>query len=237
MPVFDHIPVDLSEETIAHALRLDRREGGKEIGRDLRREAISLLEPRAFYRMAFIEKKAAEEVRIENRIFRSRVLRVNLEKAEKVFAFIVTVGGALEKHAASAGDLLDQYYLENLADLALQEAADYLNLHLRDRFGFKNLSRMSPGSLPDWPISEQVPLFDLLGDVESKIGVRLTDSLLMLPRKSISGILYPSEESFFSCCLCPRKDCVGRQTPYDPDLRKEYEVGPPPGCKNQGSGI
>ena len=36
------------------------------------------------------------------------------------------------------------------------------------------LSSMSPGSLEDWPISQQRPLFSLFGDVEAKIGVKLT---------------------------------------------------------------
>ena len=73
---------------------------------------------------------------------------------------------------------------------------------------------MSPGSLEDWPITEQTKLFSIFGDTERLIGVRLTDSMLMVPRKSISGILFPSEEGFTSCQLCDRERCPGRKAPY-----------------------
>jgi hypothetical protein len=222
MPVIQDIPIDLAEDDIVRALRLDSpalgsSRGGRKRARDLWREARPLLHPRAFYRPAFV-------VRIEGRVFRSRILRVNLEAVEKVFPYVVTVGPDLETHAVGE-DLLHRYYLETLADLALGAAADAVDKRLRRRFGFATLASMSPGSLADWPITEQVPLFDLLGEVEAEIGVRLTDSLLMLPRKSISGIFFPSEESFISCRLCPRTVCQGRKAPYDPDLRKEYEDG------------
>ena len=81
---------------------------------------------------------------------------------------------------------------------------------------------MSPGSLEDWPIEQQAPLFEMLGDVEDLIGVKLNDSLLMLPAKSISGIYFPTEVSFFSCQLCPRERCESRKATYDPKLAEEY---------------
>ena len=80
---------------------------------------------------------------------------------------------------------------------------------------------MAPGSLADWPITQQQQLFSLFGDVEAKIGVRLTDSFLMLPMKSVSGVYFPTETSFESCRLCPRKVCPGRRAPYDPKLWEE----------------
>ena len=53
------------------------------------------------------------------------------------------------------------------------------------------------------------------------IGVRLTDSFVMLPMKSVSGVYFPTEHTFASCQLCPRDDCPGRSAPYDPKLWKE----------------
>jgi hypothetical protein len=82
---------------------------------------------------------------------------------------------------------------------------------------------MSPGSLEDWPITEQPKLFSLFGNTERVIGVRLTDSLLMVPRKSISGILFPSEENFISCRLCPREVCPSRKAPYDESHAAKYK--------------
>jgi hypothetical protein len=84
---------------------------------------------------------------------------------------------------------------------------------------------MDPGSLEDWPITEQPKLFSIFGDTERLIGVRLTDRLLMVPRKSISGIFFPSEEGFSSCQLCEREKCPSRRTPFDPTLAAKYEQG------------
>ena len=50
------------------------------------------------------------------------------------------------------------------------------------------------------------------------IGVKLTESYLMEPNKSVSGIRFPTEERFESCMLCPRQDCPGRRSAYDPEL-------------------
>ena len=87
---------------------------------------------------------------------------------------------------------------------------------------------MSPGSLPDWPIEEQKKLFALLGDVQGVLGVRLNESLLMLPRKSVSGLFFPTEISFYSCQLCPRSNCEARKAAYNEDKAKEYGVLPEP---------
>ena len=77
---------------------------------------------------------------------------------------------------------------------------------------------MSPGSLADWPLQEQRQLFTILGNTWDTVGVRLTDSLLMVPIKSVSGIRFPTESSFESCQLCPRAQCPGRRAPYDAGL-------------------
>ena len=78
----------------------------------------------------------------------------------------------------------------------------------------KNISSLNPGSLKEWPITGQVPLFELLGGVTEDIGVVLSDSLLMSPVKSVSGIMFQSEEAYENCQLCPRENCPGRRAPY-----------------------
>jgi hypothetical protein len=77
---------------------------------------------------------------------------------------------------------------------------------------------MNPGSLPDWPLSEQRPLFTLLGENPGTIGVELMDSFLMTPVKSVSGMWFPTEERFESCQLCQRHNCPGRRAQFDAGL-------------------
>jgi hypothetical protein len=160
-------------------------------------------------------EKGEGTVEVAGVAFRSSVLRRNLDAASKVFPYIITVGPELERAAAGEGDLLKQYYLEEMANIALESAAGWLASRIEACFGLSFLSSMSPGSLEDWPIAEQPKLFSLFGDTERLVGVRLTESLLMVPRKSISGILFPSEEGFVACRLCDRESCPSRQAAYD----------------------
>jgi hypothetical protein len=164
-----------------------------------------------------------DEVVIAGTRFRSRVLRKNLDDVGRVFPVVMTVGPRLEE-AADRSDMLERYYLDAIANLILAEARLQLIRHLCDRFGIEKLSWMSPGSLQEWPIEEQRPLFSLLPGVEDRLGVHLTESCLMLPRKSVSGIYFPSETTFFSCRLCPRERCENRKARYDEALVKEYGI-------------
>ena len=84
-------------------------------------------------------------------------------------------------------------------------------------------STMNPGSLIDWSITEQKKLFKLLGNPAKEIGVELTKSSLMLPAKSVSGLVYPTEKDFENCQVCPRLKCPNRSAPYDEELiEKRY---------------
>jgi len=60
--------------------------------------------------------------------------------------------------------------------------------------------------------------------VESAVGVTLSNSLLMIPRKSLSGIYFPTESPFMACQLCPKQSCPSRKAGYDENLAREYNV-------------
>ena len=117
-----------------------------------------------------------------------------------------------------ADDMLAGFYADAINQAVLKSAFGGFINHLANAYSLTNPSAMNPGSLGDWPINQQRPLFDLLGDVEGTIGVHLKESFLMVPTKSVSGILFPTEESFASCQLCPRDNCPNRRAPYDPEL-------------------
>ena len=214
METIDRIPVTLEPGEIAPRLRFDPVRAGFESLDGLVGLAQGLIGPRAVYEVAYIGARGEGTVEVAGVTFASPVLAKNLEPANKVFPYIVTVGPELERAAGEQGDLLKQYYLEEMANMALESAAEWLSARLEERYGLGPLSNMSPGSLEDWPITEQVKLFSLFGDTERSVGVRLTDSMLMVPRKSISGILFPSEEGFVACQLCDRAVCPGRKAPF-----------------------
>jgi hypothetical protein len=168
--------------------------------------------------MAFIESKGDDTVTVDGVTLTSRVLRVNLEQAHRVFPYAVTCGSELDQWSSKITDMLLKYWAEEIKETVLYMAIDFFKNHLVEYYQLGQLSRMSPGSLADWPIEEQRPLFSLLGNTKDLIGVHLTSSLMMVPTKSVSGIIFPTEFDFTSCQLCPREVCPGRKAAYDKDL-------------------
>jgi len=222
MAVLDNFSIQFSPDYLIKQLRLDKKKEALRLVQDLIRSAKALITPKIIYRVSYVEGRAEKSVVIDGQTFSSSVLHKNLQNVERVFPYVVTVGKALEETASSMDDLLQQYYLETTADVALGLGKQHLERHLKKHYGLAKISSMSPGSLPNWPITEQKPLFAVIGDTEELVGVRLTDSMLMLPRKSISGIVFPTEVTFTSCQLCPRERCEARKAAYDASLKDKY---------------
>lgn len=221
MEILEHIPVGLEPEEIRRSLYMEGLEHDN-MAQALMEAARPLIRARALYRVCYIDVKSENGVSTEGTSFKSRVLRRNLDEVERIFPYVVTIGDRLERKADACEDLLEQYCLDAIGNIALSKAREGLEERLRSRFCLDGLSMMSPGSLEDWALEEQRPLFSLLGDVTSAIGVKLNQHLFMIPRKSVSGIYFPTDVPFFSCQLCARKKCPERKARYDVKLAREY---------------
>jgi hypothetical protein len=176
--------------------------------------------PKAGYREAFIDAKGEATVTIEGTMFQSRVLRGNLESAERVFPFLVTCGRELDQVAPLGEDFLTEFWWDLIKGELLGVARQYLAQHLERRYRLPKTSAMHPGSgdAAVWPIQQQRELFTLLGDIPRQIGVELTDTYLMIPNKTVSGIGFPTETDFRSCQLCRRAVCPNRAAAFDQAL-------------------
>lgn len=221
--ILDAIPFEPDMGALCARLRV---RPDSDDGADLARlldQARAVARPRALYGVAFIDARSDDTVDLDGIRFTSRVLRVNLDAAHRVFPYIATCGVELDDWTHGLDDILHQYWAEAIKEAALRDATAALNDAIEARYRPGKTSTMNPGSLMDWPLREQRPLFDLLGDPQSAIGVRLSDSYLMSPNKSVSGLRFPTESSFASCQLCPREDCPGRRAEFDPGLWEKYE--------------
>lgn len=223
MKILEDIRVNLDPKKIGEKL-LVQKTGNWGQFQELFEAARTVITPKATYGIRYIGEKLEDAVIIDGICFRSRVLRKNLEMVGRVFPYVVTIGPGLEEKADASQDLLEKYYLDTIGNIALNKARKYLEDELEARFAIEGLSLMSPGSLKDWPIEEQRSLFSLLEGGENAIGVKLNDSLLMIPRKSVSGIYFPTKTSFYNCQLCPRKHCEGRKAAYNEEVARKYGV-------------
>jgi hypothetical protein len=184
--------------------------------------AQSVMTAKAIYKVSYIDSETEDSIVIDGVRFRSKVLRKHFDEVERVFPYVVTIGAGVEDMEEASGDALEKYYIELIGNAAVVKAREYVKNTLAKRFGLEGLSYLGPGQLKDWPLEEQKPLFSLLGDVEGVLGVTLTQSLLMVPRKSLSGIYFPTEIPFMACQLCTRESCPSRRASYNEKLAREY---------------
>ena len=188
-------------------------------------EAVVIARPKAMHKVVFIDEKQTDAVVIDGITLRSRVLRVNLDGVHRAFAYVATCGQELQAWGEQQDDMVFKYWADVIKQAALGPAMQSLSKHMLTRYGLGETATMAPGAIADWPLREQRPLFDILGDPEAAIGVHLTDSYLMVPNKSLSGIRFTTAEDFDSCRLCPQEECPGRSAAYQPALYKEkYQV-------------
>jgi hypothetical protein len=224
--VLDHISFQPELDSLMKMFHVREGSSSAEQLKRIVGDAQAVAKPKAVYKVGFVESKGDDHVVVDGITLTSRVLRVNLEQAHRVFPYVATCGTELDEWSNSIDDMLLRYWADTIKETALRSAIQALSEHLQDRFRPGRMSSMSPGSLADWPIQEQRNLFALLGNPKDAIGVQLTQSLIMVPLKSVSGVWFPTEVDFASCQLCPRENCPGRRAPYDATLyERKYRPG------------
>lgn len=225
MEVLDSIPFTLDTKSVFKHLRLRREtERMERVVQELIEIVRPVAKPKAVYEVSCVDNKDEDSLYIGGVKFTSRVLRVNLDKVERVFPYVATCGRELDEVTVPSDDFMKYYCFDAIKEMAVRSAHSYLQDYLTRNYALGKMSRMSPGELEDWPITQQKELFSVFGNVKDLIGVKLTESLLMVPLKSMSGICFPSEIRFESCQLCPRETCIERKVPYDLELVKKYRL-------------
>ena len=225
MEVFNNIPVDLELSKVLKSIRIrDSNQQLEKMVQGLVELTRSVAKPKVVYKVSYVDSRDGDTVTIDGVRFTSRVLRINLDQVERVFPYIATCGTELGEIAIPSNDVMKSFCFEEIKIMVVRSAVNYLNNHLTEHYALGKMSRMSPGagSLESWPITQQKALFSIFGNVEELIGVKLTDSCVMYPLKSVSGIYFPTEITFESCQLCPREKCIGRRVSYDPESAKKY---------------
>ena len=214
--ILDAIPFDVDEGDALAALHLEPGAAFSDEALALLHEAISVARPKGVYRLSAVETIDDHTTALDGVRFTSRILRVNLEGVSRAFPFVATCGVELEEWSHSKADVMQRFWADGIKELALRCAITVLGNHLTGRYQPGTRAAMNPGSLADWPLSEQPRLFSLFGGAVERTGVRLSESFLMIPVKSVSGVWFETDSGFVNCQLCPREDCPNRRTPYDP---------------------
>ena len=230
MEVLKSIPISLDLEAVLKRMQVrNKRESIVKNVREMLEIARPIAKPKAIFEVAYVDNKNGDSLEIGGVGFTSRVLRVNLDTVGRVFPYVVTCGKELDEITIPSDDFIKSYYLDQIKETVVILARQYLEDYLKRNYALGQMSKMAPGAGAgdDWPITQQKELFSIFGGrdkVEGLIGVRLTDTFLMIPIKSVSGIYFPTEIKFESCQLCPREKCIGRRAAYDPEVVKKYRL-------------
>ena len=216
--ILDNTAAQLQLQNLYRKLRMKEDSPQAAELRGLVHDAEAIARPKALCGIAYIDERGDDFVVIDGIRFSSRVLAVKLKDTHRVFPYLATCGTELEEWANGLDDMLHRYWSEAIREAYMRKAMDAATTYMQETYRPGEMSRMNPGSLADWPLEEQLPLFQLLGNTESTVGVQLTDSLLMVPTKTVSGIRFGAAGNFESCMMCPRPSCPNRRAPYDPAM-------------------
>jgi len=226
MKTLTEIPFSLDAVALIKQAHIDPGSDDAEEMRALINIAIEIGKPKAAYAVSFVDGRDGDTLEIGGISFTSRTLSRNLESSERLFPLVATCGHEMDEACPASGDMLKEYWWDLIKAHLLDAANKRLNDHLHRKFRLGKTAIMRPGSgdASVWPIEQQKGLFALLGDVEQAIGVRLTDSCLMVPNKTISGLLFPTEVDFRSCEVCHRGNCPSRHAPFNKQLWEEIRT-------------
>ncbi len=145
-----------------------------------------------------------------------KIVTSQFRKAESAVVFVCTIGSGMEelvRKTNSEGDPAASYIMDAVASAVVEKAADYMHDLIEEKMagqGKKITNRYSPGYC-EWSVAEQQLLFSLLP--EKFCGIKLTESSLMIPIKSVSGIIGVGNEvkrTDYLCDTCGVKDCTYR---------------------------
>jgi len=177
--------------------------------------SLKVARPTALY-APFTPEITDEVVLINGVAFKEPFVHEMLSDSVIVVPYVATCGTEIDEWTNQFTNIMDQYIADAVKESLLKAVREKMLAEVQEKYfdEKKSISRLNPGSLNQWPISGQTPLFKVLGGVTDDIGVILKESLLMIPVKSVSGIIFQTETPFHNCQLCPRLNCPGRSAPY-----------------------
>lgn len=140
-----------------------------------------------------------------------------IKETEMVALFICTAGEGFTRMTNALneqGDIMEAYLLDAIGSLTVENAMDKIQNELKTTLHNHHLkisNRYSPGYC-NWPLSDQKSLFGLIG--ENPTNIELSESSLMTPRKSVSGIIGIGQHlrhHEYGCKICTNTTCIYRK--------------------------
>jgi hypothetical protein len=138
-----------------------------------------------------------------------------LAGSDALAVFVATIGGELERASNTcmeSGDPVQGFIFDLIGSELAELAADWTEKTLDTLLapGVHSTSRYSPGYC-GWNVADQHKLFSLLPP--GFCGIALTESALMIPIKSVSGVIgigTQARKEGYRCATCNDDNCMQR---------------------------
>lgn len=190
--------------------------------KNLKDKTSRIIKPRVQFKKHKIQKISPGVVQLESdHRLKSPKLSRTMRGSQEIVCFVGTIGKGIEKEIKQLMKqkrLSEAYVMDAMGSVMVENLVEQFQSKLRKHYKSQNKALslpFSPGYC-DWPITEQKKLFELIEPHHA--GVELTDSCLMKPRKSISGVvgLFPCEREqelsgYNPCWECQKLDCTARR--------------------------
>ena len=146
-----------------------------------------------------------------------RIVYSALKNSSYIAVFVSTCGEKIEllsKQLMKSCNSLESYIVNLIGSDFAEEVANYAHQEIAKKvneFHINVTNRYSPGYC-NWLVSEQKKLFPLLKG--NTCGIQLTPSSLMIPLKSVSGIIgigINVKKVAYKCKLCSDEKCILRK--------------------------
>lgn len=184
--------MELSNAEIARYMRMGRSVPEGELAARvdaLRRKALAASRPACTWRRFPVSGDAIASGGVSLQI--EGTLKRHLEGCDAAFLACGTIGPAFDAlhRSASVSSGLDALILQAIGAAMIEKTMDLAQDEMRRELaaGETLASRYSPG-YGTFPLAAQKPLLALL-DATLKVGVALTDTLLLVPSKSVSAVI------------------------------------------------
>jgi len=190
---------------------------------ELLRGLPRLMRPRGVYRIDEVRSLESRRIVLASGAVYPGAVGAFLAHSTLVATFIVTIGSAVERLSRGwlrAGRVMQGTIADAIASGAAEAAGERLKDEVRVWAQARGLDITPPYS-PGYcgiNVRQQVPLFATLP--AAAINVRLTPSCLMVPVKSISGLIGigPADKVYphgYPCEACTHPNCMQRRAPLD----------------------
>ena len=185
-------------------------------------EALLLAEPQTRWEIFAYDCETGSVASEPPFIIEGNSIRKHLAGAKRTLFLAATVGEKIEAAVTrhfEEGRYAHSVLLDAAATAAVEQTCDACEAMLRPQLakeGFSMRWRFSPG-YGDWDIYAQPELLRLTQ--AERIGVSLTESFMLRPRKSVTAVIGlvrdgadAGKDAPKSCAVCPKRDCPFRQS-------------------------